>query len=250
MNSFQCSLRSGGKASRTPAHLRCRFSVQPRQRQVGCRVMDAPRASKRPSSAPSGITGFERARADLFSELRRRGMKTHWRRAEPGPLRPDPRVRIGDTSPPTAQRSMAKRIAPQRITRHSAPPPADTAISAAAPAAVRRQRMRGADLRDRLVPADRAGDRFVGRVARRAARHVHGRHVPRQPAAAAVRVAGAASAARLRDARGGHRRARADRARRRAARRRHRTRRRRCTASAAFCCARSCARSACFRRRC
>ena len=46
-------------------------------------------------------------------------------------------------------------------------------------------------------------DRLVGGVARRAARHVHGRHVPRQPAAAAVRVAGAASAARLRGARAG-----------------------------------------------
>ena len=65
---------------------------------------------------------------------------------------------------------------------HSDPPP----LSAAPPAAVRRQRLRGADLRNRLVPAAAARHRIVGGLARRAARHVHGRHVPRQPAAAAL----------------------------------------------------------------
>ena len=45
------------------------------------------------------------------------------------------------------------------------------------------------DLRNRLVSAAAARDRLVGRLAGRAARHVHGRHVPGQPAAAALRLA-------------------------------------------------------------
>ena len=71
-------------------------------------------------------------------------------------------------------------------------------VPAGVAAAVRRQRLRRADLRNRLVPAAAARHRIVGRVARRAARHVHGRHVPRQPVAAARDLAAAASAARLR----------------------------------------------------
>ena len=61
-------------------------------------------------------------------------------------------------------------------------------VPAGAAAALRRQRLRRADLRNRLVPAAAAGHRLVGRLARRAARHVHGRHVPRQPAAAALHL--------------------------------------------------------------
>ena len=62
-------------------------------------------------------------------------------------------------------------------------------IAASAPgaaAALRRQRLRRAHLRSGLVPAARARDRLVGGVDRRPARHVHGRHVPRQPAPAAA----------------------------------------------------------------
>ena len=55
--------------------------------------------------------------------------------------------------------------------------------------AVRRQRLRGPDLRGRLAPAPATGDRLVGRFPGRAAGDVHGRHVPRQPAAAALRLA-------------------------------------------------------------
>ena len=65
-----------------------------------------------------------------------------------------------------------------------------------------------ADLRDRLVPAAAAGHRVVVGVDRRAAGHVHGRHVPGQPAAAARRLAAAPSAARVRRARARHRRIR------------------------------------------
>ena len=59
---------------------------------------------------------------------------------------------------------------------------------ARAAAALRRQRLRRAHLRNRLVSAAPARDRLVGGVAGRAARHVHGRHVPGQPAAAALRL--------------------------------------------------------------
>ena len=54
--------------------------------------------------------------------------------------------------------------------------------------ALRRERMRGAHLRSRLVPAAAARDRLVGRLSGRAAGHVHGRHVPRQLPAAARSV--------------------------------------------------------------
>ena len=50
-------------------------------------------------------------------------------------------------------------------------------------AAVRRQRLRGADLRGHLAAAAAVGDRVVGRLDRRAAGDVHGRHVHRQPGA-------------------------------------------------------------------
>ena len=80
-------------------------------------------------------------------------------------------------------------------------------VPARAAAAVRRQRLRGADLRSRLVPAPAARHRIVGGVDGRAARHVHGRHVPGQPPAAAVASAApAASASRLRLPRARHRR--------------------------------------------
>ena len=74
--------------------------------------------------------------------------------------------------------------------------------------ALRGQRLRGADLRDRLVPdvATRAG--VVGGVDRRAARNLHGRDVPRQPGACALRFSPSASAARLRHARNRGRRLR------------------------------------------
>ena len=71
---------------------------------------------------------------------------------------------------------------------------------------LRRQRLRRPHLRSRLVPAAGAGHRLVGRLDGRAARHVHGRHVPRQPAAAALLVAACASAPGLRLARARHRR--------------------------------------------
>src|SRR5262252_6072330 len=52
-----------------------------------------------------------------------------------------------------------------------------SSVSAHLAPALRGQRVRGFDLRDRLVPAVAAGDRVLGRVAGRAARHLHGRHV-------------------------------------------------------------------------
>ena len=70
-------------------------------------------------------------------------------------------------------------------------------LSAGAAAALRRQRLRGADLRDRLVSAAPAGHRLVGGLAGRAARHVHGRHVPRQPLPAALHFRAASPAAGL-----------------------------------------------------
>ena len=68
----------------------------------------------------------------------------------------------------------------------AAGPEVGPALASRAAAAVRRQRLRRPDLRGRLVSAPPARHRVVGGVARRAARHVHGRHVSRQPAAAAV----------------------------------------------------------------
>ena len=49
--------------------------------------------------------------------------------------------------------------------------------------------LRGADLRDRLAAAASAGRRRIARLAGRAPRHVHGRHVSGQPAAAADDIA-------------------------------------------------------------
>ncbi len=49
--------------------------------------------------------------------------------------------------------------------------------------ALHRQRLRGAHLRDRLVSAAEPHRRLVRHLDRRAARHVHGRHVHREPAA-------------------------------------------------------------------
>src|SRR5881396_4267885 len=57
-----------------------------------------------------------------------------------------------------------------------------TSLSSGAVPAVCRQRLRRADLRDRLVPTAPAGDRIIGHLARHPARHVHGRNVSGQPA--------------------------------------------------------------------
>ena len=96
-----------------------------------------------------------------------------------------------------------------------------TPLSSCAVPAIHRQRLRRADLRDRLVSAPAAGHRIVVDLARHPARHVHGRHVSRQPAALADRVRAPASAARLRRARARHRRLRAADPGRHAARRPH-----------------------------
>ena len=89
--------------------------------------------------------------------------------------------------------------------RFAAASPVENRFLPASRPAVHRQRVRGADLRDRLVPAPQPHRRLVRRLARRAARHVHGRHVHRKPVPLEVHLAAAASAAGLRDARGGHR---------------------------------------------
>ena len=72
--------------------------------------------------------------------------------------------------------------------------------------------MRRVDLRDRLVSTAATGCRILGGVARRPSRHLHGRHVPRQPAAAPLCFGAQASFARLRDHRSRHRRLRPSRA--------------------------------------
>ena len=59
-------------------------------------------------------------------------------------------------------------------------------MAAGAAAAVRRQRLRGADIRDRLVSDVGAVRRLLLGIDRCAARHVHGRHVPRQFPSAAL----------------------------------------------------------------
>ena len=63
---------------------------------------------------------------------------------------------------------------------------------------VHRERLCRADLRNRLVPAPPARHRVLGHLAWYSSRHVHGRHVSRQPAAAAADRSARASAARLR----------------------------------------------------
>ena len=74
------------------------------------------------------------------------------------------------------------------------------------PAAVPRQRLRRADVRDHLVPGAAAGARIVGSLDRGAAGDVHGRDVPRQHRPGALRRAQPAPAAHLRAARGPDRR--------------------------------------------
>src|SRR6266705_2020640 len=72
-----------------------------------------------------------------------------------------------------------------------------TSLSSGAVPAFCRQRLRRADLRDRLVPTAPAGDRIVLHLARHPARHVHGRDVPGQPAVVANDFRAASPAARL-----------------------------------------------------
>src|SRR6185437_2576571 len=62
-----------------------------------------------------------------------------------------------------------------------------TAATACAP--IHRQRLRRVDLRDRLVSTPQSHHRLIRRLARRAAWHVHGWHVPRQPLFLALRFA-------------------------------------------------------------
>ena len=118
----------------------------------------------------------------------------------------------GPKSSITRPRMLKRRLECRRIDANAQPGPfegrrrADRHVAAAAPPRlVRRQRLRGADLRGRLAPAAPAGRRLLGGLARRPAGHVHGRHVPRQPAPAALRLAARASAAGLRLSRDRHR---------------------------------------------
>ena len=69
-----------------------------------------------------------------------------------------------------------------------------------------RQRLRGADIRDRLVSDAGAVRRLLVGVDRRAAGNLHGRDVSRQLSSAAVHLAAAPSAQGLRTARDRHRR--------------------------------------------
>jgi hypothetical protein len=73
--------------------------------------------------------------------------------------------------------------------------------------------MRGADLRDRLVPDAGAGDRGDRRVPRSASRRVHGRNVRGQPASGPRGSTPGPSTQGLRGARGGDRNSRAGAAR-------------------------------------
>ena len=143
---------------------------------------------------------------------------------EPRPNRLDSRCPGGQVSRPAGTRFPRRRVPafpfplplPSRVlSRQNHPPHAGLhpteaggrrvasreSVSSAARAAVHRQRLRRADLRDRLVPAAQPDRRIVRRVDGRAARHVHGRHVHRQPVPLEVHLAQAASAPRLRDAR-------------------------------------------------
>ena len=96
-----------------------------------------------------------------------------------------------------------------------------TPFSSCAVPVVHRQRLCRADLRDRLVSAPPADHRLFVGLARHSARHVHGRHVPGEPAAVAHDLAEAAPASRLCGAGNRHRRARTADSRRDAAGRRH-----------------------------
>src|SRR5579863_1902939 len=60
-----------------------------------------------------------------------------------------------------------------------------------------RQRMRRADLRNRLVSVIATGHRILRGISRRPARHLHGWYVPREPPASALRQLPPASAPRL-----------------------------------------------------
>ncbi len=82
-------------------------------------------------------------------------------------------------------------------------------LSSVAALSLHRQRLCGADLRDRLAAAPAACHRRLAGVARRPARHVHGRDVPRQPVPAALHLAAPSPAARVRVPRAGHWRPRA-----------------------------------------
>src|ERR1700722_8788550 len=69
---------------------------------------------------------------------------------------------------------------------------------AVAPAAVHRQRLRSADLRNRLVPTSPIAHRLLGDFPRRAPRRLHGRNVRGKPGPPATHLPPLASLARLR----------------------------------------------------
>src|SRR6476620_1293705 len=77
-------------------------------------------------------------------------------------------------------------------------PRGSTALVAGASFTVRRVWLRGPYLRSRLAPVVAAFDRLVCSLRGDSARHLYGRHVPRQPAAAEVHRSASASASRLR----------------------------------------------------
>ena len=79
-------------------------------------------------------------------------------------------------------------------------------MASRAVAVVRRQRLRGADIRNRLVPDAGAVRRLLVGFDRRAAGNLHGRDVSRQLPPAAVHLAAASSAQGLCAARDRHRR--------------------------------------------
>ena len=123
--------------------------------------------------------------------VRRQGDGQHVRDDEAGQQAPQVSThgmtRLLGTPGASLRISHAPRPRPRTPHRdvNSSPSYEPTPLSSRALPAVHRQRLRRADLRDRLVPAAAAGHRLVGDLARHPARHVHGRHVPRQPAAAA-----------------------------------------------------------------
>ena len=147
-----------------------------------------------------------------------------------------------------------------RRNRSSRPPPQTGGATAAAGAAaerffpivllaVRRQRLRRADVRDHLVPGPAAGARVVRGVDRGAARHVHGRHVHRQPRPCPLHAPQPAPLARVRDARDRDRGVRPADAGRDPVGPEHLHRDRRPRLPGPGCCAACSRRSACCRRR-
>src|SRR5262249_7348796 len=119
-----------------------------------------------------------------------------------------PRVSIAAGGRRPAASGSRDRIATLSFFLTERVPDERATVPAGAAAALRRQRLRGLDIRNRLVPAPPTGDRFLGGVPGCPPRHVHGGHVPRQLPPRAVHLANPAPAPHLRVSGDGNRRVR------------------------------------------